>query len=404
MDSTEYQDILAKKVTKSLKKLKLGRHWTLQQVNDPKHTSKSIKAWLEKKGRKVLEWPSQSPDLDPVENLWSLVLRQGTVDDVISRYQHELEQARAINVSLNEQLRTAQAFTLTQWLFSTYKTTRTPKTLQGCKSLNGYLAIIKGHDPPVQPAKTSQQEVQVQESQTLMLQLATTSTETENAVQPLRTDRSERSGVPAESNSEDTPSLTSKEKPPEYSRVEDQSRSVVTAIMSSIANHYSQRTNGLQTIIGLMMVVRTSNDQLAVDDEVESTLDSLPFLGRFLPLVEDHRKMVVVVGHPYGGDKMVDFCHMAALERHHIIHVMFGNPHFPQEDARKPLYHTGVMFHGSSGSPGFDTQGNVVLMHTRGFFPESSGQSLIERGVRLTAIRDHASQTLEPEVFREIFP
>ncbi|KAI8484042.1 hypothetical protein Bbelb_381600 [Branchiostoma belcheri] len=191
----------------------------------------------------------------------SLVLRQGTVDDVISRYQHELEQARAINVSLNEQLRTAQAFTLTQWLFSTYKTTRTPKTLQGCKSLNGYLAIIKGHDPPVQPAKTSQQEVQVQESQTLMLQLATTSTETENAVQPLRTDRSERSGVPAESNSEDTPSLTSKEKPPEYNRVEDQSRSVVTAIMSSIANHYSQRTNGLQTIIGLMMVVRTSNDQ-----------------------------------------------------------------------------------------------------------------------------------------------
>ncbi|KAI8493233.1 hypothetical protein Bbelb_292370, partial [Branchiostoma belcheri] len=266
----------------------------------------------------------------------SLVLRQGTVDDVISMYQHELEQARAINVSLNEQLRTAQAFTLTQWLFSTYKTTRTPKTLQGCKSLNGYLAIIKGHDPPVQPAKTSQQEVQVQESQTLMLQLATTSTETENAVQPLRTDRSERSGVPAESNSEDTPSLTSKEKPPEvattdltfhtegcqhslklfrcephvpsinvslsclvgsrgsqpgsqpanfrvgqwYNRVEDQSHSVVTAIMSSIANHYSQRINGLQTIIGLMMVVRTSNDQVV---KKEYAFGSLPVGGVGLP-------------------------------------------------------------------------------------------------------------------------
>ncbi|KAI8493210.1 hypothetical protein Bbelb_292140 [Branchiostoma belcheri] len=208
------------------------------------------------------------------------VLCVGTVDDVISRYQHELEQARAINVPLNEQLRTAQAFTLTQWLFSTYKTTRTPKTLQGCKSLNGYLAIIKGHDPPVQPAKTSQQEVQVQESQTLMLQLATTSTETENAVQPLRTDRSERSGVPAESNSEDTPSLTSKEKPPEYNRVEDQSHSVVTAIMSSIANHYSQRTNGLQTIIGLMMVVRTSNDQVV---KKEYAFGSLPVGGAGLP-------------------------------------------------------------------------------------------------------------------------
>ena len=48
----------------------------LQQDDDPKHTSDVIKECLNQARIKFMEWTFQSPDLNPVKNMWAVLKKQ----------------------------------------------------------------------------------------------------------------------------------------------------------------------------------------------------------------------------------------------------------------------------------------------------------------------------------------
>lgn len=70
MNKESYLNILKENLRQSAERMGILQTFKFYQDNDPKHKAHIVREWLPYNCPKVIQTPPQSPDLNPIENLW----------------------------------------------------------------------------------------------------------------------------------------------------------------------------------------------------------------------------------------------------------------------------------------------------------------------------------------------